>query len=454
MKRRTITTLTTACLCAAALPAQAADTFGGMFAGGKIGGQLREFTISRAYSDTRPAAGNDYTRWANALGGYVKYETAEAGGLSLGGAFYGTYGFLLHSDGADDRKVDPTLLGKDNGSYGFLGEAFLQYRHDKTRVKVGRQRLDTPLAGSDDYRMLPNLFEAGVVSYDGIENLTLVAAHVTRFAQGTFGRAFNAGAGGGNAVLSVTSGYSLTDSRDRAGRFVGMGEYAIGEDTGGVTFAGATYTGIEGLKLQAWDYYAHDILNAVYAEAVYAPAVSGGIAPYAGVQYIRQNDVGENRVIGKVNSEYQGAKIGVKAAGFDLYGALSRNGKDAKAAANGGTLSPWGGIPAYTQAMVTRHQFLAGTEVWKIAGTYNWKDHGLDLKTILHYSSSAMDRLNGYSADHAWTAKESGADFIYVPEEAKALQLRFRANHAEDFYENAAGSVGWDEYRLIVNYDL
>ncbi len=56
-----------------------------------------------------------------------------------------------------------------------------------TNIKIGRQVLNTPLAGADDARMLPNLFEAAVLSNTDIENTTLIAAHVTRETVGTFG---------------------------------------------------------------------------------------------------------------------------------------------------------------------------------------------------------------------------------------------------------------------------
>ncbi len=59
---------------------------------------------------------------------------------------------------------DPTLTGLDGENYAFIGQAYLNYEFGNTNVKVGRQRLDTPLIGSDDARMLPNLFEAAVLT--------------------------------------------------------------------------------------------------------------------------------------------------------------------------------------------------------------------------------------------------------------------------------------------------
>ncbi|PHM17010.1 MAG: porin [Sulfuricurvum sp. PD_MW2] len=432
----------------------AADDVAGMFSEGKVSGQFREFSISREVDDTRPVANNDYTRKANAVGGYLKYETGAWNGLSFGAAAYATIGVHL-GNRSNVNDVDPTLLSRNNENDMYLGEGYLQYKNGNTTFKGGRQKLDTPMAGSDDARMLPNLFEAYVLSNTDIKDTTLIAAHVTKFAQGTFGRAYAAtNPVGINSILSVTSGYSLIDSRNQTGTFTDMGKYAIGENTGGVSVAAAIYSGIPGLKLQLWDYYANDILNAVYAEANYGFSMANGVAPYFGVQWINERDIGSNNVISKVDSDFIGAKAGIKVANFDLSLAASHNSKDANAAANGGTISPWGGMPAYTQGMVTRHQFMAGTDALKVAASYDWKNFGLNLNTGVYYTEFDMDKLNGYSTNYAWTAKESGFDIIFNPQAVKNLQLRLRANYADDFYQSSTGSVSWDEYRFIANYNF
>ncbi|MDO9055307.1 MAG: OprD family outer membrane porin [Sulfuricurvum sp.] len=433
------------------LSASAADDLAGMFNEGKVSGQFREFSISREVDDTRPAANNDYTRRANAVGGYIKYETSAWSGVSLGAAAYGTFGLFL-GDRTNVNDVDPTLLGRDNKNDVYLGEGYLQYKNGNTAFKAGRQKLDTPMAGSDDARMLPNLFEAYVLSNTDVKDTTLIAAHVTRFAQGTFGRAYT------NGVLSATSGYSLVDSRNQTGDFTDMGKYAIGQNTDGVSAVAAIYSGIPGLKLQVWDYYAHDILNAIYAEANYGWSYASGVAPYVSAQWINERDVGSNSVaaVKKVESDFIAAKLGVKVASFDVSVAASHNTKDSDAdnGTHGGTISPWGGMPAYTQGMVTRHQFMAGTDALKVAASYDWKTFGINLNTGVYYTEFDMDKLNGYSTNYAWTAKESGFDIIFNPQTFKNLQLRLRANYADDFYQSSTGSVSWDEYRFIANYNF
>jgi len=444
-----------------ALNANAAEDLSSMFSEGKTSGQIREFSISRSVEDTRSSK-DDYTRNANAIGGFLKFETADYSGLSFGAALYTTNGFLLGETKTDYEKVDPTLLGKDNESYSILGEAYLQYKRGNTTFKGGRQLLDTPMAGSDDARMLPNLFEAYVLSNTDIADTTLIAAHVTKFAQGTFGRAYGAG-----GILGATSGYSAIDASNQVGDFVNMGDYAVGESTGGVSVAAASYTGIKNLKVQLWDYYAYDILNAVYGQADYSwkCLLNDAVSPYISAQFIKEDDVGDRLASGiggdgKIDALYWAAKVGAKVENFDAsvaYSATSENDAGEAAYANA-IITPWGGMPAFTQGMVTRHMFLAGTKATKLAASYNWKAFGPNVSTTLYYVNFDMADYNGYTQNDA---SERGFDVIYSPSMVKNLQLRLRANYADDFYVSETnadatknGAVSWDEYRFIANYNF
>jgi len=427
----------------------AADDLSSMFSEGKVSGEIREFSISRS---VKKSAGGDYTRDANAIGGHLKFETAEYKGLSLGTAFYTTNGFLLDSPKDDYTKVDPTLLGKDNDSYSMLGEAYLQFKLSNTTFKGGRQKLNTPMAAADDARMLPNLFEAYSLTNKDIDNTTLILSHVNKFTQGTFGRVYNGG------ILAATSGYSPVDSRNRVGEFVNMGEYAVGENTNGVTILGAIYKN-GNFKAQAWDYYAHDILNIIYADisTSWNCLLNDNIKPFASAQMISQSDIGDKLMKnlggdGEVSSLYYGLKLGVKVENFTAYIAYSKSSdnSDTDNSYSNAIISPWGGMPAYTQGMVTRHVFLAGTKATKLAASYNFKDVGL--KAIVYYADYKMDKNNGYTHGDAG---ETGFDFIYNTPFVKNLQLRVRANFSDDFNVNLSGdSVGWDEYRFIANYSF
>ena len=136
----------------------------------------------------------DNNRNARAVGGYIDYMTPVMSGFSAAAAVYGTYGFNIHDQSLEDdfrngigtSRYDPSLQGYRGDNYAFIGQAYLNYKMDNTTFKAGRMRLDTPLADADDARMLPNLFEAALVTNSDIENTTLIAGHVFIETVGTF----------------------------------------------------------------------------------------------------------------------------------------------------------------------------------------------------------------------------------------------------------------------------
>lgn len=418
---------------------QAADSLEEAFSNAKTSGQVRAFYITRDRSGTVGDTQTD--RSALAAGGHLKVETAPVNGLSAAAAFYTTHSLGFDSDTFD--KVNPSLYGEDKEGYSILGEAYLKYATGNTSLTIGRQKLNTPLAGGDDARMLPSLFEAAVLANTDVPDTTLIAAHVTKFAAGTFSNQY------GGGVLGVTAGYSLVNAE--SGRFTNMGKYAIGEDTDGVTAVAAIYKGIPNTTLQIWDYYAHDILNAIYAQAdvKWKCLFSDSVKPYAAAQLISESDVGSNSVINEVDSSYYAVKAGAKVGAFGAYAAYSQSDSNTDAAANGGVITPWGGMPAFTQGMVTRHMFLADTSAFKVAGSYNFKELGLNLNTAFYYTSFDVGAENGLK-DTDWEAEEFGFDFKYYPAAVKNLQLRLRGNFPSDFVTG----LDWDEYRFIVNYNF
>ena len=430
--------------------AHAADDLSSMFKDGNVSGQIRAFYIDRQFEGTKTLHRN-----ATALGGYLKFETADYKGLSFGTAFYTT------NEVASSPDKDPSLFGKNSDGYSILGEAYVQYKYDNTTFKGGRQKLDTPLAGSDDARMLPSLFEAYVLTNKDIPNTTLLLAQVTKFAQGSFGRAYYASSlYGPPNLLSATSGYTYQINVDKTGDFLNMGEYAVGKSTDGVTVASATYAPSRNFKAQVWDYYAYDILNAVYGEANvgWNCLLTDKIKPSLSAQVIKENAVG-NRYAGDVNSLFAAAKFNVAVGDASAYIAYSEQSKDDSSAVPSGlsalnkaTITPWGGMPAYTQGMVTRHQFMAGTKATKVAASYDFKNLGTNVVASAFYTSFDMDKNSGYGI--ARTATEPGFDIAYKPAVVKNLELKLRGNFPRNFYETATGPLGWDEYRVIANYNF
>jgi imipenem/basic amino acid-specific outer membrane pore len=398
----------------------AADSITNALKESSVSGQVRSFYINR------DIANSTSSRDSLAIGGKLKVETGSVNGLSAGVAFYTTNG----EDSLLQDNVDKTLFGEDGKSYTILGEAYLKYVRNNFDITTGKMKLNTPLAGSDDARMIPNLFNATVANYKGIKNTTLVAAHVTEIADGSFSNAY----AGGN--LAITSGYGLDSSS--TGEFVNMGSHALGmgNDTDGVSAVAVIYTGIANTKVQVWDYQAHDILNALYAQV---DTKVGNISLSA--QYLSESDIG-SKLAGTVDANYYGVKAGTSFGNTKIYAAYSTTGDDA----NGKVITTWGGIPAFTQGMVTRHMFQSDVDAIKVAAVHNLKNQGMPATLAIYYANFDMGANNEYSKNN--TAKETGFDFKYNVE--KNFQLRLRANYARDFKAN----LDWDEYRVIANYSF
>ena len=440
---------------------QAADDLSSMFSEGKASGQIREFSIAR-YTKYNDSVKLDNDAISHALGGHLKFETADFKGLSLGTAFYTTnrIGGLSSAKADGSEGPNNTVLGWDANGYSILGEAFLQYKMGKTTFKGGRQKMNTPLIGADDARMIPNLFTSYNLTNTDISGVKFTLNHTTQMAQGTFSNAY----GLGGSIIGATAGYRAV-AGDGPGDFSNYGTYAVGESTSGITSASVTYTGIEGLKVQLWDYYSHDILNSIYADASYKMKM-GSVTPFVAAQFIKQNSVGDQLLknatfstTGEVDSMYFGVKAGVSVAGATVYAAYSETGanSDGDVATDGtaknAIILMSGGYPIYTQGMVTRHMTFAGSKAMKLAASYSFKKMGPDLKAVVYYVNVDLDKNNGYTGFDK--TEEKGFDFIYNTDFVKNLQLRLRGNYVTDWSGTpTANGRDWSEYRFIANYNF
>lgn len=456
----------------------AADSLEGAFKEGKVSGQVRAFYINRDYTfaDSTGAVTTNKSndRDGLALGGKIAYESGSLYGISAGVAFYTTNKIDGESKVAGHN--DKTLFDVNDNGYTFLGQAYLQGKYGKTTVKVGNQQLDTPLAGSDDARMVPNLFTAAVVINSDLPDTTLIGARVTQIAYGSFANAYasssttatSAVAQNAAAELSLVSGYGnrtyltgLTsnsfNTNYKNGKFQSLGKAALGDSakSTGVTAVAAINKSIKNLTVQVWDYNAEDILNAVYAQADYSwkCLLNPNATMTASVQYIKEFD--QYAAANLSSAPFYGVQLAAKAGNLNASAAYSTLGKDNKAAYKGDIIAPWGGVPAFTQGMVTRHQFFADTTAYKLSAGYNLKDVvGQDITASAYYASFDVGTTNSYT--QKVTTTEPGFDVIYNNAGIKNLQLRLRGNFPTDFRKNTTTSetTSWSEYRVIANYNF
>jgi|LGOV01.1.fsa_nt_gb hypothetical protein len=428
------------------LSVQAADDLSSMFSEGKTSGQIRMFYIDRQYEG---GSGNDTHRNSTAIGGHLKYETGTYKGLSLGASFYTTSQIYTF----DLDVVDPSLLGTNHDSYSILGEAYVNYDMKSfgtnSNLKLGYQRYDVPMMGSDDARMIPNTFEAYKFTNKDINNVNIQVAHVNTIAYGTFSNVYSGG------ILAATGGYPVNGNAG-TGTYQNLGQATVGKDTSGVTNFLVSFKNKD-FEAKLSNDYTWDLYNTIYADATAQVSIVSLSA-----QVIKQNSVGNEYMKystiggdGNIDSLYWAAKVAAKYKGISGYVAYSQTGENDTGdnSYKNAIVSQFGGMPAYTQGMVTRHQFLAGTKATKVVVAYSFKDLGTNLSAAAYYASYDVDANSGYGVSR--TSTEPGFDIKYYPASVKNLQLRFRGNFPRDFAEATPGKdTGWNEYRLIANYNF
>lgn len=449
---------------------------------GKISGQWRTFYVDRTYT------GSAFMNNRNALntGGWVGYDSPDWRGLGIGAKIYGVTPFEIHDGPRTSSNYDPSLFGSGFESYAYIGELYFNIALqntgsflDKTAIKVGRQRLNTPFISADDARILPNLFEAAMVTNKSLPDTTLTLGHVWKEGVGTFANVYRVPGSNratilSDAALAIHSGYGIGYVEGTNGHFRNMGIIALGNDEAlkiaGVTVVSLIYKGIPGLTFQVWDYYAHDFLNTIYLQADYKKTLSvfydKNITIGLSGQLISQTEVGsittdaanflnaatDANFPSDINGFYWGLKLSAAYQDFNVYVAFSGTNEDENTLLGGGIISPWGGMPAFTQGMVTRHQFFPDTTAFKVGTGYNFANLILNqfgarvpVTAAGYYTNfNFASLINGSDI----TAKEYGFDIIY--QATQELQLRLRANYTRNFDQN----IDWDEYRLIMNYNF
>jgi len=173
------------------------------FKNGTLSGQIRAgYLYVDPEHSTLP---NNYT---TAVGGQLKYETGAYHGFSLGAAFYTSHALLGLSGDREEGKFNEEMA--DTSHYDILAESYLNYRYDNFNLRIGRQRVDTPYADSDDIRMTPNTFEGAVASYRW-DDITLMGAWLTKWQGPDAAYAFEDLVEGENGVAMLAATYSKDD---------------------------------------------------------------------------------------------------------------------------------------------------------------------------------------------------------------------------------------------------
>ena len=348
--------LSLAAISALAVSSFAASDLAGAFKEGKVSGQIRAMYINDNFTKSAEAAGS-VDGSTGAIGGKLKFETAPLYGISAGVSFYTTNALT----GEDTAKTVANMYDGNGKGYSTLGEAYLVGQFAKTTVKVGRQQIDTPLAGSDDIRMIPNLFDAALVINTDVADTTLIAGYVARMA----------------GLDSLSGSYSKFKSMSDAAGVSSVN----GTGSQGVYVAAVVNKSIKDLTAQAWYYRATEVLNAYYLQADYAIAglnISG--------QYYKIDDTGKvASAPADANYNVYGVKVAypIESIGLTPYIAYNSIGK-ATTHVNG----DWGGYPEFAAMEEWTTNTLPGAatqsdlKMLKVGADYSLEKLGLGNRTL------------------------------------------------------------------------
>ena len=290
----TFTGMKSTVLCVLSIGVLAVALGGGACEAGPNGAAVST-DLRLGYSDTDDGAGTQGDSLS--VGGRLDAASASWNGLSIGGTLYAT----TPIGGIDDDALFLDSDGAPDGSgYAIPGQLWIQGEWARTRIRAGRQEIDTPFADTDDIGMIPNTFEGVVITDASFENLQLTAMHLRRWA----------------GVDATQEKFSRVN-----------GDH-------GVNAIGAAYTQ-EGWEAQAWYYQQKGATDTLYLEAG-ADLVDG---LHAGLQWTRQQDKAANQ-----QAKSWGASLAYEMGDFALSADYN------KVSGSGSVTNGFGGGPYFTSA--------------------------------------------------------------------------------------------------------
>lgn len=312
------------------------------------------------------------------VGGKVAVTTGAYHSLRGGIGYYKTDDLGIRSK--NQKETDAYMFDVDKKPYTVMGEAFLEYSHGDTKLKFGRQEIDTPFISTYDYRIIPNLFEAYTLTHQATKDIKLTVGYVTKMS-------------GLDGVVSFKDFESMSEQTytslmldennkiDTGYDIVNVSKIASHQ---GVIMTGLTKSG--NLGFQIWNYYCKDVLNATYMDTAFKADIDKANSITFEGQIYGITEIGKFKnflsQLG-LNGSYMlyGAKISTdnKELGTQISFAFdSFLGNDKTVTVFGN----WGGYPEYVGtpflfAEENRPSPLPKTKMYKVAAKYDLTKHNL-----------------------------------------------------------------------------
>jgi outer membrane porin, OprD family len=366
----------------------------------------------RSFYFNRQKADDTYSE-AWALGGWIDYSSGWLADIFAIGSRY----YMSFPAYAPDDRPGSQLLTPGQGTIGVFGEAWAAFRYKEyAMLKGGRVRIDEGYVNPQDNRMVPNTFEAAVLS-------------------------------GQLNWFQYDVGYLWTIKPRDSNDFIAMSRQAgaSGEDGEGLILSTFAFTPIKDLALYVGNYYGLDTYNTVFPKGEYKFALAPDVTLQVGLQYTGQRSVGDQR-IGDFKTWNVGAGARLLWRGLSFGVATHFTGDDAN------IRQDYGGWPGYLSLQVTDFD-RANEKAFGFGLKYDFGGTLLPFKvpgfSVGLLYGQGNDRIDPTTGAGLPTTREGDLDIIYNFPMVKGLSFRFRAAFVDQ-----GGPEVVKDFRIIVNYEL
>jgi len=331
-------------------------------------------------------------RSSSVLGIELGYEKDFTQTLSAGITFMDVE--VVGSDKCT-RIIGSKYTGSDG--FGVLGEAFVKYEDDKNIIKLGRQKINTPLLASNPTGMTYETF-----------------VHAGTFEAITLEREFN-------PQTSLNLAYITRYKQRTSDRFYDIGENITGNDSlksDYIAVGGLTHNTTNKIKLQFWGLKADNLLNSYYFQADKAIKV-GDYRVAFGIQGLSQKIDDKVKSLKNDDSSLIGAKVAVSKSGTKIMVAFSKTGSNQ-------IVLPWDGTPAFTKLCVTNTstKSIKGLGLSNYAGAYGANTKSVKVALIQDFSTFGISGLKGVLAYGQYSPSSA-----LVTQKNKMAYLKYNLYH-------------------------
>jgi hypothetical protein len=243
---------------------QEADSFDEIFKYAKPFATFKTAWIDTDLSDCKTTA--------TSLGGSFGFDSASYHNTKLHVAAYTSQKVPFLNP--TDTSLNYSYFDENGDSFTYIAEASIDYEDDNFLARIGRIRIDTPYADSDDIRMAANTFEGFLGEYSIDKNFKMQTYFLSRWA-----------------------GY---DSGENQQLFKPLYEDSRGEKSFGAFGASVAYSFNNDDEASLWLYHVDKMSDIVYTEVAGHFDMSDALHIEYGVQAATINEIDNSNIAGDI----------------------------------------------------------------------------------------------------------------------------------------------------------